>query len=325
VIKKIYSKLGIMLVLVVVFIGLSFASPYFLQATNLINIMLQISTTTVVAVGMTFVILTGGIDLSVGSIVAISGMSMAVIHKALYEVTDKLVPQFFIGIVVPMLAGVVIGGIVGSINGIIIAKGRVPAFIMTLGMMSMARGATYLLTDGQTVSIFPDSFRYLGNGRVFDFIPFPVIISIILVVIAMFILKYTKFGRYIYALGGNKEALRLSGINIVNTEVKAYIISGITCGIAAIILLGRLNLCTPVVGDGYELDAIGAVIIGGTSIFGGEGKVEKTLLGAMLMGMIRNGLNLLNISPNVQLIAIGFIVVAAVFYDKARDGAGLHQ
>lgn len=324
-IKKIISKLGIMLFLILVFIVLSIASPYFLKATNLINIMLQISTTTVVAVGMTFVILTGGIDLSVGSIVALSGMTMAVVHKSFYELTDNPVPQFLIGIIVPMLVGILVGAIVGSINGYIIAKGRVPAFIMTLGMMSMARGATYLLTDGQTVSIFPDAFRYLGNGRVFDVIPFPVIISLILVGIAVFILKYTKFGRYIYALGGNKEALRLSGINIVGTEIKAYTISGITCAIAAIILLGRLNLCTPVMGGGYELDAIGAVIIGGTSIFGGEGKVEKTLLGAMLMGMIRNGLNLLNISPNVQLIAIGFIVVAAVFYDKARGSATLHK
>jgi len=317
-IKKILDKLGILSILILVFLTLSFSSQYFLKTTNLINIMLQISITTTLAVGMTFVILTGGIDLSVGSIVAFSGMSMAFIHKLLYPLSDQSIVQFIIGTFVPIILGIVIGAFVGFINGIIISKGKVPAFIMTLGMMSMARGATYLLTDGQFIQLFPDSFRYLGNGILMGQIPVPVIISLSLVLIAWWILKYTKFGRYVYALGGNREALRLSGVDIVRVEVWVYVISGIVSAIGAIILVGRLNLCTPVYGNGYELDAIGAVIIGGTSIFGGEGKVGKSLLGAMLMGMIRNGLNLLNVSPNVQLVVIGLIVVVAVFYDKVR-------
>lgn len=316
--RKIYSKLGSTLVLIILFVVLSFASPYFLQVNNLMNILLQVSITTIIGVGMTFVILTAGIDLSVGAIAALCVVSMAAIHKFLYPLVQGDFLKFLIGIVIPILAAIIIGALVGLINGTVISKGKVPAFIMTFGMMSIARGAAFVVTDNQTISVFPDALTFLGGQKLAGIIPIPVIISLIFVFAAAWILKYTKFGRYVYALGGNRETLRLSGVNTTLVEIWVYIICGITCAISAIILLGRLNVAQPVAGVGYEMDAIGAVIVGGTSIYGGEGKVGGTLFGAILMGTIRNGLNLLNVSPTIQPVVIGIIIIAAVFYDKAR-------
>ncbi len=318
-VKKFVAKLGIAMVLVVVFLLLILSSPYFLTVTNLINILLQVSITSIVGVGMTFVILTGGIDLSVGSIVALCIVTLASVHKFFDAMLLSPMNYFLLAVVIPILVCVIVGGIVGFINGIIISKWNVPAFIMTFGMMSMARGMAYIVTNNETISVFPKVLTWLGGGKILQIIPVPVVIALAFIIIASFILKYTKFGRYIYALGGNRETLRLSGVNTVITEVAAYVIGGVMCAVSAVILLGRLNVAQPLAGSGYELDAIGAVIIGGTSINGGEGKVTGTLMGALLMGMIRNGLNMLNASTNLQLLVIGAIIVVAVFYDKARQ------
>ncbi len=316
---SIKDRLTILVVLAVVAICLSLVSPHFLTVNNIINVLLQVAITTIIGVGMTFVILTGGIDLSVGSIVALSVVTMAVVHKAVAE-HELGAFTLVVAILMPAALALITGALVGLLNGVVIARYGVPAFIMTLGMMSMARGAAYIVSKNETMSVFPDELTFLGNGRVLG-IPVLVVTSLAMVALSAWVLNRTKFGRYVYALGGNRTALRLSGVNTVAVEMAVYGISGLTCGIGAIALLGRLNVAQPVAGFGYELDAIGAVIIGGTSIFGGEGRVTNTLLGALLVGLIRNGLNLLNVSPNVQLLAIGAIIVGAVFYDKVRNAS----
>ena len=299
------DRFGIGIAIVVLFVLLSVSSPHFLEVNNLLNILLQVSISTIIAVGMTFVILTSGIDLSVGPVTAFSSVIIG------------LTLHLNIGIGIPVITGVVVGGLLGLLNGVLIAKLKVPAFIATLGMMSVARGAALFITNGQTIHMFPSEFRFLSAGNIAT-IPIPVIYAIVVVAVASFILNYTQFGRYIYAIGGNKEAARLSGINTKAVEIWAYIISGITCGIGAVILTGRLNAAQPIAGIGYELDAIAAVIIGGTSLNGGVGSVSGTLMGAILIGMLRNGLNLLNVSPFLQQVVIGSVIVGAVFFDQYR-------
>lgn len=302
---KITDRFGIGIAIIILFIFLSISSPHFLEINNLLNILLQVSISTIIAVGMTFVIMTSGIDLSVGPLTAFSSVIIG------------LTLHLDIGIGIPILTGISVGGLLGLINGLLIARLKIPAFIATLGMMSVARGAALFITNGQTIHMFPSEFRFFSAGSI-EKIPIPVIYALIVVILAVFILNYTKFGRYIYAIGGNKEAARLSGINVKVVETWAYIISGITCGIGAVILTGRLNAAQPIAGIGYELDAIAAVIIGGTSLNGGEGTITGTLMGAILIGMLRNGLNLLNVSPFLQQIVIGSVIVGAVFFDQYR-------
>ena len=317
--KTVLNRLGIVAVLAVATIVLSFLSPHFLTPNNILNILLQVAITTIIGVGMTFVILTGGIDLSVGAIVALAIVVMAVVHKAL-DAHEWGVLYFVVVCLFPMILALTTGLLVGLANGVMVARYRVPAFIMTLGMMSMARGLAYIVSNNETISVFPAGLTFLGSARFFG-VPVLILASLLVVAIAAVVLHRTLFGRYVYALGGNRKALRLSGINTKVIEIWVYGISGLGCGLAAIALLGRLNVAQPIAGFGYELDAIAAVIIGGTSIFGGEGRVANTLLGALLVGIIRNGLNLLNVSPNVQLVAIGAIIVGAVFYDKAKSSS----
>ena len=318
-VKTVLSKLGVIPVLFVLFIVLSFVSPYFLQLSNIINILHQVSITAIIGVGMTFVILTGGIDLSVGSIVALSGLTMAVTHKYFAATATTAAGQVGLGIMVPFLLAVIAAILMGLVNGVMISIGRVPAFIMTFGMMNMARGCAYIISNSNTISVFPDVIRFIGNGKIADIIPIPIVIAIVLVIIASFVLDSTKFGRYVLSLGSNREALRLSGVNVKKVEISVYVISSIVCAVGAIILIGKLNVSQPVAGVGYEMDAIAAAIIGGTSIYGGEGKVSGTFVGALLVGTIRNGLNLLNIPSSVQPVVIGAAIVAAVFYDKIKN------
>ncbi len=256
---KIADRFGIGIAIVALFIFLSVSSPHFLDIANLLNILLQVSISTIIAVGMTFVILTSGIDLSVGPLTAFSSVIIG------------LTLHLDIGIGIPILSGILVGGLLGFMNGILIAKLKIPAFIATLGMMSVARGAALFITNGQTIHMFPSEFRFISAGNLTN-IPIPVIYALVVVVIAIFILNYTKFGRHIYAIGGNKEAARLSGINVKYVETWAYIICGIACGIGAVILTGRLNA----------------------------------------------GLNLLNVSPFLQQIVIGAVIVSAVFFDQYR-------
>lgn len=277
-------------------------TPHFLTLSNLLNIAEQTSINAIVAVGMTFVILSGGIDLSVGSMVALSGVLLGLsLHQ----------PQPFPLAIVIALG---VGAASGTVNGLLIDRGGLPPFIVTLGMMSIARGAALVITEGRPISGFEPAFRSLATARI-GFIPAPVIIMVIVYVIAHFALTRTTFGRYVYAIGGNEEAARLSGVRIHLHKTAIYAVSGLTSAVAAIILTARLNSAQPIAGMMYELDAIAATVIGGTSLMGGEGSLGGTLVGALIMGVLRNGLNLLGVSSFLQQIVIGGVIVGAVLVD----------
>ena len=277
-------------------------TPYFLTVSNLLNIAEQTSINAIVAVGMTFVILSGGIDLSVGSIVALSGV---VLGAALQS--GQPLP-------VALVLAAAVGLACGLGNGALVSWGGLPPFIVTLGTMSIARGAALLFTEGRPVSGFDPGFRMLATGRV-AFTPAPVIATILVYAIAHFVLTRTTFGRYVYAIGGNEEATRLSGVAIRFHKTMIYGVSGLMSAIAAIILTARLNSAQPIAGMMYELDAIAATVIGGTSLMGGDGTLAGTLVGALIMGVLRNGLNLLGVSSFLQQIVIGAVIVVAVLLD----------
>lgn len=297
-------QFGTLLGLIGLSIVLWIMTPYFLTVSNLLNVAQQISINAIIAVGMTFVIITAGIDLSVGSLVAFSGVVLASVLQA--------------GVPLPIaiLVGLGVGLSCGMINGLLITHGRIPPFISTLGMMSVARGGALLYTQGRPVSGFSENFRYLATGEIFH-IPVPVIIMGVVYIIAHFVLNRTKLGRYAYAIGGNEEAAILSGINVKLYKTMVYALCGLLSGLAALILTARLNSAQPIAGNMYELDAIAATVIGGTSLMGGEGTVLGTLIGALIMGVLRNGLNLLGVSSFIQQIVIGSVIIIAVLLDMA--------
>lgn len=282
---------------------LSYLSPFFLTTSNLLNVMEQTAINAVIAVGMTFVILSAGIDLSVGSIAALSGVVMA----------NRLLAGWPLGAAI--LAGVLTGALCGGFSGLLITRGKLPPFIATLGMMSVARGAALLFTDGRPISGFDESLRWLSTGRILG-VPVPVLLTILLYVLAIVLLNRTRFGRYVYAIGGNEEAARLSGVAVGFHKTLVYVISGVTAALGAVLLTARLNSAQPIAGMMYELDAIAAVVIGGTSLTGGLGTLGGTLIGALTMGVLRNGLNLLGISSFLQQIVIGLVIIAAVLMDS---------
>jgi ribose/xylose/arabinose/galactoside ABC-type transport system permease subunit len=277
-------------------------TPHFMTVSNLLNIAEQTSINAIVAVGMTFVILSGGIDLSVGSIVAISGVVLGTALQGGQPIPAAL------------LLALVVGLACGLGNGALISWGGLPPFIVTLGTMSIARGAALLYTEGRPVSGFDASFRVLATGRA-GFIPAPVIAMALVYLVAHFVLTRTTFGRYVYAIGGNEEATRLSGVAIRFHKTMIYGVSGLMSAAAAVILTARLNSAQPIAGMMYELDAIAATVIGGTSLMGGEGSLGGTLVGALIMGVLRNGLNLLGVSSFLQQIVIGGVIVIAVLLD----------
>jgi ribose/xylose/arabinose/galactoside ABC-type transport system permease subunit len=281
---------------------LTVLTPHFLTVSNLLNVMEQTSINAVIAVGMTFVILSGGIDLSVGSLVALSGVVLASALRADWPTALALV------------ASLVVGAACGLANGLLVTLGRLPPFIATLGMMSVARGAALLYTDGRPISGFEAGFRGLATGRVL-LIPSPVLVMLATYAVAHFTLTRTRFGRYVYAIGGNEEATRLSGVSVGFHKATVYAVSGLASALAAAILTARLNSAQPIAGIMYELDAIAATVIGGTSLLGGSGGVGGTLVGALIMGVLRNGLNLLGVSSFLQQIVIGLVIVGAVLLD----------
>lgn len=295
-------QFGTILGLIVLSLVLWALTPHFLTIPNLLNIAQQTSINAIVAVGMTFVIVSGGIDLSVGSIVAISGVVLGV---ALQD-----------GQALPLALAAAVGAGVGCglINGAIVSWGGLPPFIVTLGMMSIARGAALLFTEGRPVSGFDPGFRSLATGHV-GFVPSPIVVTIVVYLIAHLVLTRTTFGRYVYAIGGNEEATRLSGVSVRLHKTLIYAVSGLMSAIAAVILTARLNSAQPIAGMMYELDAIAATVIGGTSLMGGEGTLQGTLVGALIMGVLRNGLNLLGVSSFLQQIVIGAVIIGAVLVD----------
>jgi ribose transport system permease protein len=284
-------------------------TPHFLTVSNLLNVAEQATIIAIIAVGMTFVIITGGIDLSVGSVLAFAGVVMA---SALHG--DIPLP-------LALLIGLGVGLLSGVINGLLITIGRLPPFIATLGMMSVARGAALMFTEGRPISGFSEGFRSIATGEILK-IPAPVVIMIVVYLIAHFVLKRTKLGRYTYAIGGNEEAALLSGINVRLNKTMVYGIAGLLSGLAAILLTARLNSAQPIAGMSYELDAIAATVIGGTSLLGGEGTVSGTLIGALIMAVLRNGLNLLSVSSFFQQVVIGSVIIFAVLIDMALKRRG---
>jgi ribose transport system permease protein len=288
--------------LVVLCVVLWILTPHFLTVSNLLNVLDQTAINAIVAVGMTFVIVSGGIDLSVGSVLALSGV---VLGQALAA-----------GLPVPvaLALGLVVGTACGLTNGLLVTWGRLPPFIATLGMMSVARGLALMLVEGRPVSGFDEGFRMLATGRVMG-IPSAIVVTIAVYVVAHVVLSRTIFGRATYAIGGNEEAARLSGVAVRFHKTGAFALAGFMSALAAVILTARLNSAQPTAGIMYELDAIAAAVIGGVSLTGGEGTVVGALIGALIMGVLRNGLNLLNVSSFVQQVVIGAVIIGAVFID----------
>jgi len=301
-----WDKIGILLVFIVVCVIFGILNPVFFNPLNIINVIRQVSIIGVMAVGMTLVILLGLIDLSVGSIVAFAG-----IVAAGFQV--KWGGSFFLSLVIPLL----VGAGIGFFNGYVSTKGGIHPFIVTLGSMSIFRGATLLIAQGKPISGMSPAFRFIGAGMIGP-IPFPVILFLGCVIIFGIMLRRTVFGRYIYAIGGNQEAALLSGIMVDRVKILTYTILGTLSGLSALILTSRLNSGELVAGQGYELDVIASVVIGGTSMMGGEGGVYGTLIGALLIGVISNGLNLLGVQPYWQMMVKGTIIILAVLMDRMK-------
>lgn len=300
------SQWGIFIGFVIIMIVFSISSGYFFTLDNFLNIAKQASINAVIAFGMTIVLISGGIDLSVGSIVALSAVVMATMMK-------RGIPPAF-GIII----GIAIGIAAGFVNGVLIAKIKLAPFIVTLGSVSYLRGLALVYTKGMPVYGLPPSIRWFGNGSLW-IIPTPVVVAVVVAIISNFLLKRTHFGEYATAIGGNEEAARLSGVNIVKYKILVYIFSGICSVIGAIILMARINAAEPIAGNGFELDAIAAAVMGGTSLSGGVGSIIGTVIGALIIAALRNGLNLLNVDPNWQQVAIGVVITLAVIIDKARN------
>ena len=279
-------------------------TPHFLTVSNLLNVAQQTALNAVIAVGLTFVIISGGIDLSVGSLVAFSGVVLA-------SLLQRAVP-----LPLALLAGLATGLACGLVNGLLITFGRLPPFIATLGMMSVARGGALLYTDGRPISGFSENFRWLATGEILH-VPVPVVVMVALYAVAHFALRRTPFGRYVFALGSNEEAALLSGVQVRFHKTMVYGVCGLLSALASVLLVARLNSAQPIAGINYELDAIAATVIGGTSLMGGQGSVVGTLIGALIMGVLRNGLNLLGVSSFIQQVVIGAVIILAVLMDMA--------
>ncbi|MGV8988836.1 MAG: ABC transporter permease [Cypionkella sp.] len=317
-----FAPLIFLILLMAVF---AIAEPRFMSQVNLFNIARQVSVTGLLAIGMTFVILTAGIDLSIGSLLAFAGLVAAAVAKG--GLSDRFtVGDNTIGYGWPLaaLAAIVIGMAGGFIQGLAITKLKVPPFVVTLGGMSVFRGAALLFAAGGPISGFEPGFSWWGQGKIGP-VPVPVILFLICAITAHIVLRYARFGRRVYAVGGNPEAARLSGLNVNRIICSVYVIMGFFAGLCAFVLSARLNSAEAVAGTGYELTVIASVVIGGTSLFGGVGTIFGTVIGALLIGVLLNGLVILNVSSYIQQIIIGVIIVLAVSFDtfaKSRRRKG---
>jgi ribose/xylose/arabinose/galactoside ABC-type transport system permease subunit len=304
--QKILTQYGLYFAFALLIIVMTVLSPAFLRPANLLNVLRQTSINGIIAIGMTMVILTGGIDLSVGSVLALS----AVIATSFAHPGEH-------NLIVPLAIGLLVGLVCGLINGFIIASNKIAPFIVTLAMMTIARGLALVYTNGRPVIELSDTYNKIGSGYIIG-VPIPVIIFVLIVLAGIFLLKYTKFGRHIYATGGNELAAKISGVNTTGVIVWVYSIAGLLSGLAGIVLSARVMSASPATGQGYELDAIAAVVIGGTKLTGGVGSIAGTIIGALIIGVMNNGLDLLNISSYWQLFVKGVIILLAVILDKKK-------
>lgn len=301
-VKQFVSTLSGLIVLLLIF---GIGNRNFVTTGNLLNVAVQTTPILLIAIGQTFVLISGGIDLSIGSNIALAGVMTAMLMKS--------------GVPIPIAvtAGVFAAAIVGITNGVLVSYGKLPPFIVTLGTMTAVRGITLTLTKGIPISGLPEGFNNIGISKTLG-IPNPIYIMIIFALIFAFVLSKTKTGRYTYALGSNAEAARLSGVNSSLALIKVYMFSAILSGVAGLVMAARIISAPPTAGMGYELDAVAASVIGGASTMGGEGTIAGTIVGAFIISVLRNGLNLMGISPFIQQIVIGVVIVAAVFFDKIK-------
>ncbi|MBA2596355.1 MAG: ABC transporter permease [Chloroflexota bacterium] len=305
-------RYGIVLALVALGAVFAWRSPVFLTSENLLQVLLQASVNIIVALGMTFVIITAGIDLSVGSTAALSGMVAATTMS-----TGLPIVGIAVSWPVAVLVGLLTGVLVGFASGVIVTSLRITPFIVTLGMLSVVRGLTLIYSGGRPVFGFPEGFTNLA-GTIGP-VPTPAIIAGILAIISAFVLRFTRLGEYTYAIGGNEEAARLSGVPVDRYKIAIYTLCGAFAAVAGIVLTARLRVAEPNAASGYELDAIAATVMGGTSLFGGEGTVVGTVIGALIIATLRNGLNLLNVQAYYQQLAIGLVIILAVALDRFRQ------
>ncbi|MEC1386601.1 ABC transporter permease [Aerococcus viridans] len=305
--KELLSKLGPLLALIVLIIFVSVLSPSFLSLTNLMNLMRQVSTNALIAFGMTFVIITGGIDLSVGSTLALSSAIMA---GMIVNGIDPLIA---------MTVSLIAGFVLGAVNGLLITKGKLVPFIATLATMTIYRGATLVLTDGKPITGLDETFifQFMGRGYFFG-IPFPIVITLVVFALLFVLLHKMSFGRKTFAIGGNEKASFIAGVKSNKIKIFVYSISGVLASLAGIILTSRLNSAQPTAGESYEMDAIASVVLGGTSMTGGKGRIFGTLIGALIIGTLNNGLNLLGVSTFYQQIVKGIVIIIAVLIDRRK-------
>ena len=302
-------KFRVLIIFAAMFVFMVFMSPFFLTQANILNMVRQCSVNGLIAVGMTFVLITGGIDLSVGSI-----LSLSAIVGCSFVQEDSPYP-----IIVCIVIALAIGAAIGLANGFVVAYGKVPAFIVTLGTQLMAGGAALVFNNGSPIPGLKDSYNQIGAGKLFGVIPYPIIIFLIALIIGGIVLKKTLFGRYIYAVGGNETATKACGLNTRKLITSAYVISGICAAIAGIVLSARVKTATAIAGEGYELDAIAAAVLGGTSLSGGVGNMGGTLVGVLIIGLLDNGMTLLNVQSYFQDIIQGLIIIIAVFIDVTMN------
>lgn len=308
------QRYGILIALAALCIVLSMVSENFLTSRNIINVLRQTSINGILAIGMTFVILTRGIDLSVGSVVALAG-----VVSASFATTSAsgFIPGAPYIAILPMIVGVLTGIAVGALSGVAVARFQVPAFVATLGMLSAARGLTLIYSGGRPIPALTDGYRWIGTGDIAG-IPVPIILFALVFAVAHFVLTRTRFGRHVYAVGGNPHAAKVSGLPVRRIRFAVYVISGALAGIAGMVLAARTGSALPQAGVAYELDAIAAVVIGGTSLAGGIGRVSGTVIGALLIGVMNNGLDLLGVESYYQQVIKGALIVAAVLLDRSR-------
>lgn len=302
-IKTLVNKFGIFFVFISLVIFFSLRTPAFLKINNLMNVARQVSMLGITAVGMMFVIITGGIDLSVGSLMAFTNVVCA-----------YLMVRLGMNPIIASILCLVFCGLCGFINGFIITKFRVPPIISSMGLMNILRGLAFIISRGLPIYGFTPNFKILGQGYL-GVIPIPVIIMIMIFSLGWFIINETPFGRYVYAIGGNEEASMLSGINVIATKQAVYTISGVFAGIASLIMLSRLNSGQPTTGSGFEFEVIISVVLGGVSVSGGSGRVFGVIMGVLIMGVLSNGLILINVNDYVQDVVMGTVLIFAVAFD----------
>ncbi|MBV9489418.1 MAG: ABC transporter permease [Verrucomicrobia bacterium] len=318
---SIFSKYGIFIIFAVMVVVASLLSPAFLSTINLINVVRQMSVVGLIALGVTGVIVSAGIDLSSGSVVGLSAVVAASLAQDV-ESSAPFYPGVHLPLIVPVLAACLVGALVGLVNGSLVAKTHIPPFIATLGTYTAVRGAAMLYTSGRPISDLSDPYNFIGQGAVGG-VPVPILVLVVMAVVTHILYGRTKFGKYIYAIGGNEQAARVSGINTDRYKMLIYVYAGFLAGLAGLVVSARIGSGQPGLGVGYELDAIAAAVIGGTSLSaGGIGTVAGTVVGALIIGVLNNILDLMNVSAYWQQIIKGCIIVGAVILDQLKQRGG---